>query len=89
MRFAVINNNEPDFVENVIVANEAQKEELEKALNATLMDASILDMQIGDYYNGKEWTRNIDGEQVALPIGDNPNVTAVIDMLGGDIDVDE
>lgn len=89
MRFAVILNDNPVFVSNVIVADEAQKEELEVALNAQLMDASLLDMEIGDYYNGKEWTRNIDGEQVALPIGDNPSVEAAIDILGGDINVDE
>lgn len=89
MKFAVILNDNPVFVNNVIVANEEQKEELEAALNAQLMDASLLDMEIGDYYNGKEWTRNIDGEQVALPIGDNPSVEAAIDILGGDINVDE
>ena len=68
MRFAVINKC---FVTNIIVANESQKEELEKALNAELMDAAPLDMQIGDYFNGDNWTRNVDGEQVDLPLDDN------------------
>lgn len=89
MRFAVILNSDPEFVDNVIVADESQKEELETALNAILMDASELDMQINDYYNGIAWTRNIDGEQVALPIDDNPSVTAAIDILGGITNVDE
>lgn len=89
MRFAVVLNDNPDFVDNVIVADEAQKEEMEAALNATLIDASILDMQIGDFYNGKAWTRNVDGEQVELPVGDNPAVTEVLAILGGEINVDE
>ena len=89
MKFAVIKNNNPHFVNNIIVANEAQKQELENALDAILLDASLLDMEIGDYFNGNNWTRNIDGEQVALPIGDNPSVEAAIDILGGVVNVDE
>lgn len=89
MKFAVVLNENPLFVDNIIVANEEQKEELETALNAQLLDASLLDMEIGDYYNGNSWTRNIDGEQIALPIGDNPSVTAAIDILGGVTNVDE
>ena len=80
MKFAVIEN---DFVTNIIVADETQREELERALNAELIDAAPLDMQIGDYYNGKTWTRNVDGEQVALPLGDNPAVDELLAMLGG------
>lgn len=89
MKFAVIKNNDPHFVSNIIVANEEQKEELESALDAVLLDASLLDMEIGDYFNGNNWTRNVDGEQVALPIGDNPSVEAAIDILGGVTNVDE
>ena len=87
MRFAVILNKHPEFVDNVIIANAAQKEELEAALNATLMDATPLDMQIGDYFNGRAWTRNVNGEQVELPVGDNPVVDEVLAILGGEIDV--
>jgi hypothetical protein len=88
MRFAVL-SEDALFVDNIIVAKESQKAELENALGRTLMDAAPLDMAIGDFYNGKSWTRNIEGEQVALPVGDNPAVTAVFDILGGAVDVDE
>lgn len=67
MRFAVL-SKDGDFVENVIVAGAAQQAELEAALGRTLRDASILGLAVGDYYNGKAWTRNVEGEQVALPI---------------------
>ncbi len=67
MRFAVLNETN-DLVENVIIARADQKEELEASIGRTLMDAGVLGMNIGDYYNGAAWTRNVDGEQVTLPI---------------------
>ena len=67
MRFAVLTEDQ-EFVDNVIVANEDQKDELEAALGRTLLDASPLGLTVGDYYNGANWTRNVDGEQVTLPI---------------------
>ena len=67
MRFAVLTEDQ-EFVDNVIVANEDQKEELEAALGRTLLDASPLGLTVGDYYNGANWTRNVDGEQIVLPI---------------------
>ena len=82
MRFAVLNENH-EFVENVIVAQAAQKEELEAALGRTLMDAAPLDLTVGDYYNGASWTRNVDGEQVSLPLDPNPDVTEVLDIIEG------
>lgn len=86
-KYAVIKNN---FVENLIVCSEEQVAEMEAALNATLMEASPLGMEIGDYYNGAAWTRNIDGVQTPLPIGDNPFVAEVIAILeGGAANVDE
>lgn len=63
MRFAVVKDN---MVTTVIIANMAQKEELETALNATFEDASILGLTVGDLWNGEAWTRNIDGEQVVI-----------------------
>lgn len=64
MRFAV---NRDGFIENVIVANEDQKEELEAGLGAVLEDASIYGLQTGDLWvDGKGWTRNRDGEQYIL-----------------------
>lgn len=83
MRFAVLTENKL-HVENVIVAKESQKAELENALGRVLMDAAPLGMAIGDFYNGKEWTRNIEGEQVALPIGDDPAVEEILAILEGD-----
>ena len=83
MRFAVLTENH-EFVENVIVAKETQQEELEAALGRTLLDASPLGLTVGDYYNGAAWTRNVDGEQVALPIGDSADVAEAIAILNGE-----
>lgn len=82
MRFAVLSANQ-EFVDNVIVAKEDQKEELEAALGRTLMDAAPLGLTVGDFFNGVAWTRNVDGEQVALPIGDNSAVAEAIAILEG------
>lgn len=66
MRYAV---NKHGFIENVIIADKAQKAELEEALGAVLEDASVYGLQIGDLWvEGKGWTRNIDGEQVVLEV---------------------
>lgn len=82
MKFAVLTTDEK-FVDNVIVAREDQKEELESVLNRTLVEANYLGLQIGDYYNGANWTRNIDGEQVILPLDENPDVTEAISIVSG------
>lgn len=87
MRFAVLNETH-DLVENVIVANANQHDELEASLGRTLVDASSLDMQIGDFFNGVAWTRNVDGEQVALPIGDSADGEAALAILAGEVDED-
>ena len=51
---------------NVLVADAAQKDELEASLNAELVDASQFGLQIGDMRVGTNWTRNQDGEQITL-----------------------
>ena len=63
MKYAVVKDN---FVTNVLVADAAQKEELEASLNAELVDASQFGLQIGDMRVGNNWTRNQDGEQITL-----------------------
>ena len=63
MKFAVVKEN---AVENVIVADAAQKAELEAALGAELVDAQPFNLQIGDMRVGANWTRNQDGEQIVL-----------------------
>ena len=63
MKYAVVKN---DMVENVLVASPEQKEELEQALNAELVDAAPYGLQIGDMRVGANWTRNQDGEQITL-----------------------
>lgn len=63
MKYAVIKEN---AVENVIVADAAQKAELEAALGAELVDAQPFNLQIGDLRVGANWTRNQDGEQIVL-----------------------
>lgn len=80
MKYAVLSGNGL-FVENVIVVKESQKAEMEAALNRTLIDTKPYFLQIGDFYNGKTWTRNVDGEQVALPIDDDPAISEVLDLI--------
>nr|DAI02082.1 MAG TPA: hypothetical protein [Bacteriophage sp.] len=80
MRFAVLTSDHT-MVDNVIVAREDQKQELEGALGRVLMDAAPLGLQIGDLFNGADWTRNVDGEQVALPLEENPDVNEVLDII--------
>lgn len=63
MKYAVVKDN---FVTNVLVADAAQKEELEASLNAELVDASQFGLQIGDMRVDTNWTRNQDGEQITL-----------------------
>lgn len=63
MKYAVVKDN---TVENVIVADEAQKAELETSLGAELVDAQPFRLQIGDLRVGGKWTRNQDGEQIEL-----------------------
>ena len=63
MKYAVVKS---DMVENVLVASPEQKEELEQALSAELVDATPYGLQIGDMRVGANWTRNQDGEQITL-----------------------
>lgn len=63
MKYAVVKSN---MVENVLVASPEQKEELEQALGAELVDASPYGLQIGDMLVNGAWTRNQDGEQITL-----------------------
>ena len=63
MKYAVVKS---DMVENVLVASPEQKEELEQALSAELVDAATYGLQIGDMRVGANWTRNQDGEQITL-----------------------
>lgn len=83
MRFAVLSQNQ-EFVDNVIIAREDQKEEMEAALGRTLMDAAPLGLTVGDFYNGAAWTRNIDGEQVVLPVGVSADVAEALAILNGE-----
>lgn len=63
MKYAVVKDN---FVTNVLVADAAQKDELEASLNAELVDATPYGLQIGDMRVNGAWTRNQDGEQITL-----------------------
>ena len=73
MRFAVLTENQ-EFVDNVIVGRADQKEQLEAALGLT----------VGDYYNGAAWTRNVDGEQVVLPLGESADGEEALAILNGE-----
>lgn len=86
MRFAVLTENQ-EFVDNVIVGRADQKEELEAALGRTLMDAAPLGLTVGDYFNGAAWTRNVDGEQVTLPIiTDSADAAEALAILSGEVE---
>ena len=63
MKYAVVTG---DTVINLIVENAEQKEELETALQAELVDAQPYNLQIGDLRVGGNWTRNQNGEQIVL-----------------------
>ena len=63
MTYAIKKDN---FITNLIIAQPHQVEELGSALNAELIDPSDYGLTIGDYWNGTNWTRNVDGEQVVL-----------------------
>lgn len=65
------------MIEQIITAREDQQTELEQVLGYRLLQAAQLGLVMGDMYNGAAWTRNIDGEQVALPI-DTPSQDADI-----------
>lgn len=81
MTYAVVKN---DIVENMIVAHESQKEELEAALGATFVDPTEYGLTIGDLWNGVAWTRNVDGEQVVLePVEEEPSAEELINIMLG------
>lgn len=73
-----------DFIVNMIVAHSSQVEELGTALGAELIDPKKYGLTIGDYWNGTNWTRNVDGEQVVLePVGEEPSE---VEQLRADVD---
>lgn len=82
MKFAVL-SEDSQFVDNVIVAREDQQAELSAALQRTLVDAGPLGLAVGDFFNGVNWTRNIDGEQVKLPLVENPDVEEILNIIEG------
>lgn len=82
MRFAVL-NAAGDLVENVVVARENQREELEAALGRALVDAAPLGLLTGDAKTGAGWTRNVAGEQVLLPLEESSDVAEAIAILEG------
>jgi hypothetical protein len=72
MTFAVKKN---DIIVNMIVAHSSQAKQLGDALGAELIDPTEYGLTIGDYWNGTNWTRNVDGEQVVLePVELTPTV---------------
>lgn len=75
MRFAIVTNIDTNgapqkgaHVENVIELEESQKEAMEQALGKLLLDAEPLGLGPGDRYNGSHWIRDIDDEEIELPI---------------------
>ena len=85
-----------DIVDNVIVIDEAQVENISKALGAEIIDARPYGLAIGDYRTPQGvWTRNDEGEQVVLQLieREERNVIAeqtameALAILTGEVDV--
>lgn len=57
-----------DIVRNLIVLDEAQKEELEAALGCEIVDARPYGLIAGDLRTAAGWTRNAGGEQMVLAL---------------------
>ena len=64
---AIVRN---EMVENLIVLDEAQKDELEAALGCEIVDARPYGLIVGDLRTAAGWTRNAGGEQMVLPLLD-------------------
>ena len=62
---AIVKDN---IVENLIVLDEAQKEELEAALGCEIVDARPYGLISGDMRTAAGWTRNAGGEQMVLEL---------------------
>lgn len=62
---AIVKDN---IVENLIVLDEAQKEELETALGCEIVDARPYGLIAGDLRTAAGWTRNAGGEQMVLAL---------------------
>ena len=62
---AIVKSN---LVQNLIVLNEAQKEELEAALGCEIVDARPYGLIAGDLRTAAGWTRNAGGEQMVLEL---------------------
>lgn len=62
---AIVKDN---IVENLIVLDEAQKEELEAALGCEIVDARPYGLIAGDLRTAAGWTRNAGGEQIVLAL---------------------
>ena len=60
---AIVREN---IVENVIVVEEEQIAELEKALGCEIVDARPWGLMVGDLRTERGWTRNAGGEQMVL-----------------------
>lgn len=61
---AVIENNS---VTNIIYINETAMQDF-AARGMELMDAAPMGLQMGDYRRADAWYRNLDGQEVALPL---------------------
>jgi len=69
-----------DFVTNTVVADESEKAEIEKELEAELVDAAPFGLAIGDYRRPDGlWTRNQDGEQIIL--SERPTYDELVEAL--------
>ena len=92
MRYAVVSGGVGDTltnaaVEDIIVMDPELVDEMEAALGKRLLEATPLGLIAGDLFNGTHWTRNVDGEQVVLPIEqDSTDVEEALAILLGEVE---
>lgn len=67
---AIVKNN---IVQNVIVIKKEQIPSMSAILNCEIVNAEYHGLCAGDLRTSKGWTRNINGEQVVLPLLEQPD----------------
>lgn len=74
-------------VVNVIVFDRELTQADLDAWPELLVPADALGLEIGDLYNGEQWTRNVDGMQTPLPIeADSSDVQEMLAILRGEVE---
>lgn len=87
---AVIKN---DVVQTLIVIKPEQIEEIENALDVSILDAKPYGLTVGDRYTSAGWMRNVGGEQVVLEPVEEPtpehDLVEALAILSGEVTENE